>query len=374
MLPTSSTIRILLLVAASGFIAEQAMAQTPPQPRTAGPAAPRAGQPTQPQKGGAQAPSATTKQPPARPSAAPKPGQADPGQLQPAQTQAGQAPAGVSRQVPAAGSPVRQVQHQQQAAPVLTKEEQAELDAALARWEKESDGVKILTASFTLFEYGVAFGAAPVAGQPAQPSRTYEGEIRFAAPDRGSYEITKGGDDRWMCDGKAIYEFNAKQKTLKEYRLPKELQGQAITNGPLPFVFGAKAEAMRKRYFMRVITPPDKDQQIWIEAWPRWQQDAANFHHVQVILDKKTMLPSAIRLYDPNPASNKVYLFKEGMKVNGTWDQIKDFFARPNTPLGWKHVVEDPPAEALPKDPPAAGATADARAKQAPVRTPAVKK
>lgn len=370
MLPSSSKIRLLLLVATCGFVAGQAAAQTP-QPRTAGPAAPRAGQVPPAPQGTAQPGTVGVKQPPTRPVPAPKPGQAQLPAAPSGQVQPGQAPAGVSRQVPAAGSPIRQVQHEQ-AAPALTKEEQAELDSVLARWEKESDGVKILTATFTLFEYDAAFGAAPAPGQPMKASRTCKGDIHFKAPDQGSYRITEGGDDRWMCDGKAIYEFNAKQKTLKEYRLPAELQGKAITNGPLPFVFGAKADAMRKRYFMRVITPPDKQQQIWIEAWPRWQQDAANFHHVQVILDEKTMLPTAIRLYDPNPASNKVYLFGDGMKVNGAWDQIKGFFVRPTTPVGWKHVVEDPPAEALPKDPPAA--TADVRGKQAPVRTPAVKK
>ena len=179
--------------------------------------------------------------------------------------------------------------------------------------------------------------------------------------------MTKGGEERWMCDGKAIYEFDATQRKLKEYQLPKELQGKAITNGPLPFVFGAKAETMKQRYLMRIFTRPEVKDEIWIEAWPRWQQDAANFHHVHVILDQKAMLPAALRLYDPNPKIHKVYGFDK-TTVNGTLDQIKDFFSRPTTPLGWQHVVEEPPAEALPtaSQPPAP--TADARNKAAPPR------
>ena len=88
---------------------------------------------------------------------------------------------------------------------------------------------------------------------------------------------------------------------------------------------------MKQRYWMRIFTRPDAKDEIWIEAWPRWQQDAANFHHVQVILDAKTMLPKAIRLYEPNPNIHKVYDFGTTTKVNGTLDQIKGFFARPSS-------------------------------------------
>ncbi len=93
---------------------------------------------------------------------------------------------------------------------------------------------------------------------------------------------------------------------------------------------------MKQRYWMRVITPPERMDQIWLEARPRWQQDAANFHHVQVILDAKAMVPVALRLYDPNPKVHKVYVFAN-TKVNGAWDQVKDFFKGPRTPVGWKH-------------------------------------
>jgi TIGR03009 family protein len=259
-----------------------------------------------------------------------------------------------------------------QPGPALSAAEQAELDQVLAAWEQKSESIKVLTTTFTMFEYDAVFGPKAAPGEPPREKRRCEGTIQFASPDKGSYQMTKGGEERWMCDGLAIYEFDVKQKKLKEYRLPKELQGKAIANGPLPFVFGAQAEAMKQRYVMRIFTPPEEKNQIWIEAWPRWQQDAANFHHVQVILDSKTMLPVALRLFDPNPQIHKVYVF-ETTKVNGTWDQIKGFFSRPTTPLGWQHVVEEAPAGATPSAQPPQAPTADARAKAAPPRAPAVK-
>ena len=283
---------------------------------------------------------------------------------------AGQSKGPPSRQFPAAGQPVKQVQHEQ-AVPALTKEELAELDGILARWERESDKVTTLTATFTMWEYDAVWGKQAQAGAPPEPKRQCTGEIHFAAPDKGSYDITTGGEDRWMCDGKSIYEFDHKQQRLKEYRLPKEMQGKAITNGPLPFVFGAKAGAMKQRYWMRITTPAGKDKEIWIMAWPRWQQDAANLHHIEVILDATTMLPKALDLYDPNPQMHKVYVFS-GTKVNGAWDQIKDFFVRPRTPFGWQHEVVETPAEAPPADKQPPAPTADARGKSPPPR-PAAK-
>ena len=64
---------------------------------------------------------------------------------------------------------------------------------------------------------------------------------------------------------------------LTESPLPKELQGKDIVDGPLPFLFGAKAEKLKQRYYLRIITPPDVQGQVWLEAWPRFLADARNF-------------------------------------------------------------------------------------------------
>ena len=60
----------------------------------------------------------------------------------------------------------------------------------------------------------------------------------------------------WSCDGKSIFEVRDKpQKLVVERPLPPEMYGKAITDGPLPFVFGAKAEVLKIRYYMRIIPP-----------------------------------------------------------------------------------------------------------------------
>ena len=37
--------------------------------------------------------------------------------------------------------------------------------------------------------------------------------------------------------------------------MPPELQGKAIVDGPLPFLFGADAQKLKQRYYLRIITP-----------------------------------------------------------------------------------------------------------------------
>ncbi len=358
---------VLLLCPAPLAVAQQAARPTNP-PRTQTPATnppaaklptaqspnmqqPAAQRPGEMAPSAARQPSATAANGPA-PSAPPRAGAPAP------------APGGAVRQ------PIRKVQHQQEM-PRLTEAQEAELNHILAAWERESDKVKTLTAAFNVWEYDLAW-APPAVGQPPKPKRESKGEIHFAAPDKGSYEEADGGE-RWMCDGEAIYEFNRTQKKLKEYRLPEELKGKAITKGPLPFVFGAKADSMKSRYFMRVITPADVQNQIWIEAWPRHQQDAANFHHVQVILEAKLMLPVAIRLYQPNPQQFKVYSF-ESPKVNDAWDKIKAYFDQPRTPLGWQRVVEEAPVPPSATPPAGAANPAAPTAARPPAQTPTTAK
>ena len=128
-----------------------------------------------------------------------------------------------------------------------------------------------------------------------------------------------------------------------EHKLPPELQGKAIAKSPLPFMFGAEAQDLKARYYIRIITPPDAQKQIWLEAYPRYQQEAANFHHAQFIIDAQGMSPFALRIVEPNGKDFRVYQFYK-IVVN---DPLKFFQGdpfRPYTPAGWQLVPDTPPA------------------------------
>jgi len=205
------------------------------------------------------------------------------------------------------------------------------------------------------------------------PAKTIAtGVIQYESPDKGMYEVSslfdytlpqkKGGKaqyvprqdnvfEKWICDGNSIFEFDFSRKVLIERGLPPEMRGKAIGDGPLPFMFGAEAEKVKRRYWIRVVTPANTTGEYWLEAWPKTQQDAANYRKVKVIIDEKDFLPKGIEIfatnYDPktNPART-AFVFEErkvnfiGLKDLDKLQLFHNAFHRPKPPgKDWKKEV-----------------------------------
>jgi TIGR03009 family protein len=149
-----------------------------------------------------------------------------------------------------------------------------------------------------------------------------------------------------VCDGKAVYEYNHRSKQLVVTPIPEEMRGQSIVDGPLPFLFGAEATKLMERYWIR--SKQGSAEQIWLEAYPRRQVDAANYDYVEVMLARKTMQPTAIQVHLPGGQQRHVYMFREPT-INGKMEAwFGSLFSAPRTPLGWTRVVQQDPAAAPP--------------------------
>jgi len=167
------------------------------------------------------------------------------------------------------------------------------------------------------------------------------------------HQMPRAGEvgEHWVCNGSSIYEFRHAEKQLRETKLPPELQGKAISDGPLPFVFGAKADTLKKRYWMRIITPPNVQGQSWLEARPRFQADAANFSKVELILLGRDLMPAAIQIYKPGGKDRDVYQFDPATNIfDRGLDLIRDF-SRPATPFGYRYILEDQQGQQPPAPP-----------------------
>jgi TIGR03009 family protein len=233
----------------------------------------------------------------------------------------------------------------------LTPQEAAQLDRVLKLWEDRNRDVKTFDCEFKRWVYDVVFGP------PNQAKFIDTGIIKYAAPDRGMFRaekterngaaepIEEARAEHWISDGKAIFEFNHTKRQLIEHKLPPELQGKAIANSPLPFLFGAEAEKLKQRYFMRLVTPADVKDQIWLEAYPRYQQDATNFHHAQFIISAQGMAPFALKLVQPNQKDYTVYQFYD-VVVNDPLRLFKGDPFRAITPRQWQRIVEEAPSAA----------------------------
>lgn len=239
--------------------------------------------------------------------------------------------------------------------PPLTPEQQAALDRLLAAWEARNAAVATWSCTFHKWEYN-AWSPADGGGERLAFSES-SGEIKYAAPDKGLFRVKEStqwnpetrryekrtGDtgEHWVCNGTSIYEFRHSERQLRETRLPPEMQGKAISDGPLPFVFGAKADTLRKRYFMRLVTPPGVTDQIWLESLPRYQADAANFAKVELILQARDLMPFAIQIFKPGGQDRDVYQFDPRTSlIDKGLDLFRDF-SKPMTPLGYKFILDD---------------------------------
>src|SRR5262245_28382568 len=321
---------------------------------------------------------------PVRPVAAQQPGVAGPAGAIPAGS-----PAGPPAAVPA--MPVQPAWAAQ-----MTPEEKKWIDDVLTFWEKRSENTALFECKFQRWDYDPTFGPAD-----RTKAKTYaEGIIKYAKPDKGLYRVeklssyvapAKLGDkeyfeqdasfgEHWVCDGQRIFEFDARNKRLIERALPPEMRNKAIADGPLPFMFGAKAATIKGRYWIHGL-PQSGNGKYWLEAVPNQRQDAQNFSRVIIVLDQNDFLPETLQVFAPNfdertnPAK-QTYAFKErktpdpknflqvvGDKLNPLSGFFKADDFNPKPPAGWKKVVENdlaaipaapagPQPQAQPRQPP----------------------
>ena len=239
----------------------------------------------------------------------------------------------------------------------LSPEQQAALERLLIGWEARNEKVTTWSCTFYKWEYN-AWSPADASGERLAFSES-TGEIKYAAPDKGLFRVKSSkqwnpekrtydsrpsnSGEHWVCNGTSIYEFRHSERQLRETKLPPEMRGRAISEGPLPFVFGAKADTLKKRYSMRIITPSSVTDQIWLEALPKFQVDAANFSKVELILRATDLMPFAIQVFKPGGQDRDVYQFDPRTSlIDRGLDLIRDF-SRPLTPLGYTFIEEQAP-------------------------------
>ncbi len=250
--------------------------------------------------------------------------------------------------------------------PALSPAEQKRLDAMLQAWETQSKGTKTMACKFQKWHFDLL--AAP-AGIHATKS---SGTIKYAAPDKGMFKeetllfylgMKEGKPqygpqqgkfgDYWVCTGDEVIEFNGDEKKCTLTTLPPGMKGAEIFNSPLPFVFNLDAKKIQQRYWVREIKAP-KEGIYLIEAWPKLQADRSQYRMVQIALDDKKFLPSALIMYAPNfHAANAPmwdhYEFEDVSRnaiVAGLQERFFNSFIPEKPPADWQIVREQLPVGA----------------------------
>jgi TIGR03009 family protein len=242
----------------------------------------------------------------------------------------------------------------------------------LRYWEEHSNKIHTLACEFTSWEYDPVNGPKdPITGKEFAKTIS-KGEIKYAKPDKGLYKVNEmylaappamGKSEpqyikqdssfniHWISDGERIFEFDGRNKRLIERELPPEMKGKPIADGPLPFLFGARAETIKARYWIRGL-PQSGNGKYWLEAVPKSIQDRQNFKAVTIVLDEKTYLPEVIEVLAPNydvatnPARSTYQFAKHETtdKAPGPldrfWTLFRKSFDKPSVPSGWTKFIE----------------------------------
>ena len=246
----------------------------------------------------------------------------------------------------------------------LTPREQNYVHQLVEYWARTSGQIRRFRCEFTRWEYDPVFGAGvdPQTGL-MQAKTISSGKIRFSSPNKGMFKVERvrhyrppkkpgekplyveqerGSFEHWVCNGKSIFQLHSPTRQLREIRLPPQMEGQRIIDGPLPFLFSADAKKIKERYWLHVITPRAAAEkgEYWLEAFPRRQDDAAEYKMLHVIFDK-VFYPQALKTFPPNydpvrnPASTTLVLTKREWKWTDPLNLHERSFAAPSLPKGW---------------------------------------
>jgi TIGR03009 family protein len=255
-------------------------------------------------------------------------------------------------QPPSGGTKSGQIQRPDVQPMVVEKIDPA-LEQVLKDWERNTSLFKKLSGEFVVFKYDPIF----------EVEKRAEGKFVHEAPDKGNYErldvpigpkekskkIGKDGKtpymlesdtpERWVCTGKEVIKINVKEKTYEKMAIPPEAQGQNIIEGPLPFLFGMKADQAKKRYKMKLKKKTETE--IWLEVIPRTTKDSDNWSRATVIIDAVKFVPTAVKTFDSTDAET-VHIFRN-VEIN----KNRIFEGNPFKPslFGYKPVANgDKPA------------------------------
>ena len=254
-------------------------------------------------------------------------------------------------QPPAAGTKSGQVERPAVQPMVVEKIDPA-LEQVLKDWERNTAQFKKLTGEFVVFRYDPIF----------EVEKRAEGKFVHEAPDKGNYErlavvippgtkskkfgkngtpykLESHSPERWVCNGKEVIKIDVKEKTYEKMPIPPETQGQNIIEGPLPFLFGMKADQAKKRYKMKLKKKTETE--IWLEVIPRLPKDSDNWIKATVIIDAEKFVPTAVRTFDPTDAET-VHIFRNVEINKNRIFEVNPF--KPNL-FGYKPVANgDKPA------------------------------
>jgi TIGR03009 family protein len=238
----------------------------------------------------------------------------------------------------------------------LNPEEQRELDEFLVRWERYSATIQRYDVNFNL----LMFDMTTIPGaQSNQPHRRAFGYFKYNSNPRRFLYAVEGewhGDrqirrddrnphifaEKVIIDERSVHQYDYNSQKVRQINIPPEMIG-GIADSPLPLIFGAKADDLKRRFSMRIVPVPGRDDIIWLHARPLLIEDQQEFKELEILIDRRTLTAQGLRQWDINGKAYRVFELRQP-QINGPvrslLEDIRKWFTA-DVPRGWtREIVE----------------------------------
>jgi len=233
----------------------------------------------------------------------------------------------------------------------LSPEEQKILDEFLIRWERYSAAINRYDVNFDLFIYDPTIPGA-------QPNKAYKiayGYFKYNANPRrfvyeiegewqGDKKIKRDGDknpqifaEKVIIDERSVHQYDYNSKTVRQINVPPEMIGKGIADSPLPLIFGAKADELKRRFSMKLENTPSEEI-VRLYARPLLIEDQQEFSELEILLHRNNLTAQALRQWENNGKTYKVFKLQTptiNPRTISVLEDIRKWFTA-DDPRGWK--------------------------------------
>jgi TIGR03009 family protein len=152
----------------------------------------------------------------------------------------------------------------------------ARLDAHLNGWDQAMRQTINFRAEFTLTRQDAVF----------QRARTYAGSVLCMKPNLAILRLESTADKKdyeaYVCNGKAVFEYNGVNKTITEYPLPANAAPGQSDNLMLDFLSGMTAQAVKQRFQITVFK--EDSNYVYLDIRPVLPKDKQEFEQIRFAL------------------------------------------------------------------------------------------
>ncbi len=217
------------------------------------------------------------------------------------------------------------------------------LDAHLYGWEKTMGSVINFRFELELKRTDLTF----------KQDKTYSGVVLCMKPNFAVLRLNYDGDktnsdyEAFICNGKAVYEYNGLAKTVTEWKLPEQNTGAGATdNLMLDFLSGIKVKDAKARFDLAFLK--EDANYVYLDVKPLHAKDRAEFQQLRMALygpnTKWPYFPAQVFMVKPN-GDTEQWKFKNP-QTNIPNLAAKDF--QYQEVKGWTFQQGKPPIPAQP--------------------------